>query len=82
MALLYGQIANQYTEATNVYFKIYANGKISLRGRISQNISAGQWNLLGYVYLPAVKKSYVYISNNANSNVVVDAIRNKFMDEN
>lgn len=78
----YGQTANQYTEATNVPFKIYANGKISLRGIINQNIRAGQWNLLGYVYLPAGTTSYVHISNNANSYVVADAVRFKYMGDN
>ncbi len=75
----YGGSDGQYAEATNVPFKIVVTGAVKLRGLINQRIQAGQWNRLGYVYLPAGSQSYVHLSNATNGPVIADAMRFRYM---
>ena len=65
----------------NVPFELVVNEAIKITGRINQRQNYGQWNTLGFAYLPAGNTSYVKIINNANGYVIADAVRFKYWGE-
>ncbi len=75
----HGDAANSYQEATNVPFEMGVDTEVRLRGTIDQQSNIGQWNRLGYLYLPAGKLGYVKITNEANGYVIVDAMKFTYM---
>ena len=77
-----GDTPGAVTEATNVPFEINVSGTAKIRGIINQSINAGQWNKVGYVYLPAGKNGFLRITNKANGSVIADAVRFHYMGDN
>ena len=77
----HGDYPTTSNEGTNVPFKIVTNDTVKIRGTINQSINYGQWNRLGYAYLPAGEVSYVQLSDNANGLIIADAIRFRYLGE-
>ncbi len=75
----HGNTAGAYAEATNVPFQIVVNNDTKIHGIINQQANAGQWNRLGFAYMPKGTNSFVRINNKANGYVIADAMRFRFM---
>lgn len=77
----HGDTPSSSQEASNVPYKIVINGDLKLQGFIDQTGNYGQWNLLGYAYMPTGTNSYVQINNQANGVVIADAVRFRYLGE-
>ncbi len=75
----HGDTPGTVDEGTNVPFTVVVGDEIKLRGIINQQINYGQWNRLGYVYLPRGSEGYVKITNKADGTVMADAMRFRYM---
>ena len=75
----HGDYPSSSAEGTNVPFKIAINDTVKIRGTINQQTNYGQWNRLGYAYLPVGLTSIVELTNNANGTVIADAVRFKYL---
>jgi hypothetical protein len=75
----HGDLPGTVDEATNVPFEVVVSGEVKLRGIINQQLNYGQWNRLGYVYLPRGTDGYVKITNDANGTVIADAMNFHYM---
>ncbi len=67
--------------AKAVPFKVFVEGQIKLFGTIDQSRNSGRWNVLGNVYLPKGKGSYLRLSNDADGRVIADAVRFRYLGE-
>ncbi len=75
----HGDTETTSSEATNVPFEIVVDSESHIRGTIDQSTEYGQWNRLGYAWLPAGTSSYVRITNAANGVVLADAVRFRYL---
>ena len=75
----HGDNPNSENESANVPFKMMVNGVEKLRGAIDQTKNYGQWNVLGYTYLPKGDSSYLHLTNDTNGWVVADAVRFRYL---
>lgn len=70
-----GDSPDEFREASNVPFEIVVNGVTKIMGTIDQSTSAGQWNRVAIVELPAGTNSFIRINNKANGYVIADAMQ-------
>ncbi|MDZ7725247.1 MAG: hypothetical protein U5R06_21130 [candidate division KSB1 bacterium] len=78
----HGDEPHSYNEASNVPFEIVVESNKIIQGVIDQTKNYGQWNQLGYVYLPKGQSAYVQINNSTDGWVIADAVRFKYLGEN
>jgi len=77
----HGDTQSSFQEASNVPFEIVIDNETKIRGIIDQTKNYGQWNVLGYGYLPKGLSNYVKITNDADGYVIADAIRFRYLGE-
>lgn len=70
-----GDSPDEFREASNVPFEIVVNGVAKIMGTIDQSTSAGRWNRVAIVELPAGTNSFIRINNKANGYVIADAMQ-------
>lgn len=75
----HGDDRNSRDEASDVPYQIVVNNQVKAEGTIDQTRDYGNWNVLGYFYLPKGQDSYVKITNRTNGWVVADAVRFRYL---
>ncbi|HEY0828273.1 MAG TPA: hypothetical protein VGE40_09275, partial [Bacilli bacterium] len=71
---VYGYWTTHSNRATNAPYTIYSNGT-SQTVRVNQEQNGGIWNYLGTFYFNAGKSGFVRLGDDANENVMVDAVK-------